>query len=105
KAYARGNLIAAVSAYPAGREPASNSEKLYLAALLLSVGQVEKAQALMAQASPPAGAGGVSPPVAVADAIRKVIGAVKSEAFEAKLLGGTSSEWLAQSYAWQARSE
>src|SRR5689334_350211 len=39
-AYQQGDLLAALSQYPAGRQPASDAEKIYLAGLLLSVGQV-----------------------------------------------------------------
>src|SRR5256714_9030777 len=39
-AYRSGDLLAALSSYPAARQPASDEERAYLAALLLSVGGV-----------------------------------------------------------------
>lgn len=46
-AYGEGALPRALAAYPASRAPASPEEAVYLAALLLSVGQVDEAQALL----------------------------------------------------------
>jgi Tfp pilus assembly protein PilF len=46
-AYRSGDLLRAVAAYPADRVPASDPEKIYLAALLLAVGQVTPAEALL----------------------------------------------------------
>lgn len=42
--YRSGNLLAALASYPAGRQPASDAERVYLAALLLAVGKVEGAE-------------------------------------------------------------
>jgi tetratricopeptide (TPR) repeat protein len=42
--YLRGNLPRALAAYPADRVPASPEERLYLAALLLAVGNVDEAR-------------------------------------------------------------
>lgn len=47
-AYRRGNLLRALELYPADREPASDPERVYLASLLLAVGQVAEAQTLAA---------------------------------------------------------
>jgi Flp pilus assembly protein TadD len=46
-AYRSGDLLQAVTAYPADRAPASDREKIYLAALLLAVGQVKETEALL----------------------------------------------------------
>src|SRR5260221_13252454 len=46
-AYRSGDLLRALSSYPAGRQPASDGEKVYLAALLLAVGPVEQTEALL----------------------------------------------------------
>ena len=45
-AYRRGNILRALELYPADREPASDPERIYLASLLLAVGQVDEAQTL-----------------------------------------------------------
>ena len=42
--YQSGDLLDALARYPQGRQPASDAEKLYLAGLLLSVGQVDRAE-------------------------------------------------------------
>ncbi len=46
-AYRTGNLLAAVSAYPATRTPSSDQEKVFASALLLSVGQAVQAGSLL----------------------------------------------------------
>src|SRR5581483_5329750 len=48
QAYRRGDLLAALRLYPPGRPPASDAERLYHAALLLSVGQVDQTEAELA---------------------------------------------------------
>ena len=45
-AYRRGNLLRALELYPEDRQPASDPERLYLASLLLAVGQVDEAEKL-----------------------------------------------------------
>jgi tetratricopeptide (TPR) repeat protein len=45
--YRDGDLLRALSAYPAGRVPASDAEKVYFAALLLAVGQVEQSESIL----------------------------------------------------------
>src|SRR5882672_9493503 len=48
EAYRVGDLLVALAKYPATRQPAaSDAEHIYYAALLLSVGQVEQAQAVL----------------------------------------------------------
>ena len=41
-AYQAGDLKAALASYPAGRVPATPAEKVYLAALLISIGEIEQ---------------------------------------------------------------
>src|SRR5687767_6565579 len=45
-AYRRGNLLKALELYPEKRQPTSETERAYLASLLLAVGQVEQAEGL-----------------------------------------------------------
>ena len=47
-AYRRGNLLRALELYPEDREPTSDPERVYLASLLLAVGQVDEAEPLAA---------------------------------------------------------
>ena len=64
-AYRSGDLITALDEYPEGRVLVSEREKIYLAALLLSVGKVDQAETLL-----PAS-------VDLAHALRELIAAVK----------------------------
>ena len=43
-AYRAGDLLAALAKYPAGRQPGSDDDRIYHAALLLSVGEVNQAE-------------------------------------------------------------
>ncbi|HTD85301.1 MAG TPA: FecR domain-containing protein, partial [Candidatus Binatia bacterium] len=47
-AYRRGNILRALELYPADRGPGSDPERVYLASLLLAVGQVDEAEKLAA---------------------------------------------------------
>ena len=46
-AYREGDLVAALERYPAGRDPQSSQERVYLAALWLAIGQVQESEALL----------------------------------------------------------
>jgi len=100
-AYASGDLLQALAGYPAGRQPGTDPERLYLTALLLSVGQIEEAEKLLS-AVPAAGK-----PGRLAASLRQVISAVKQETSPAPTAVGQAelaSEWLALSYMEQAQS-
>jgi Tfp pilus assembly protein PilF len=76
EAYRAGDLLTALGRYPAARQPGSDAERVYYAALLLSVGQVEPAEAALA-ALP---AGNDSARLArLAAALRQLIAAVKRQ--------------------------
>ena len=95
-AYRAGDLGEALDKYPADRQAASDAEKVYLAAVLLSVGQVERSEALgtsLGSQSQNSSTG------AAARALRKVVAAVKAQPFDKTLPGNLATEWLAQSYA------
>ena len=101
-AYRAGDLGDAMDKYPAGRNPASDAEKTYMAALFLSVGQVEKSGGLLRSLSPQAQNTSAG---AIAQALRKVVAAVKLQPFGGAPAGNLATEWLAQSYALQSRSD
>jgi len=101
--YRAGDLLAALAKYPAGRQPGPEGEKLYLAALLLAVGQVEQTEALLGAAA--SGATDDSPRARLAGALRKVITAVKLQTRPEGLSPALASEWLAESYYLQSRSK
>ena len=101
-AYRTGDLLRAVAYYPSTRVPASDPEKIYVAALLLAVGQVTETEALLNSVNE-------TRIVPLANALRRVIAAVKgriqppppaSGAPESRPGGAT--ELLAESYAQQS---
>src|SRR5262249_37110850 len=82
-----------LEAYPAGRTPQSDPERIYYAGLLLSVGQVDKADALITTARIP-----------LANALREVIAAVTKQPLPELPQPTLASEWLARSYYLQRTS-
>lgn len=101
-AYKEGDLVGALDKYPAGRQPASDAEKVYFAAILLSVGQAEQSQAILSSLAP---AAQNAKSAALAQAIHKVIAAVKLQSFPASGNMTLATEWLAESYSLQSRSD
>ncbi|MEY2411370.1 MAG: hypothetical protein QOF48_4040 [Verrucomicrobiota bacterium] len=93
-AYRSGDLLRALSLYPAGRQPAADSERIYRAALSLAVGDVLQTEAILS--SLPA----VTP---AARALRKLVSVVKAQATTNKT-PVSASEWLAESYLQQSGS-
>ena len=101
QAYRAGDLLAALAKYPSGRQPASDAERVYYAALLLSVGEVEKAEGALNSIS----AGDVSGrPQRLATALRQMIAAVKRQTISAPT-PQLATEFLADSYYEQSRAE
>lgn len=94
-AYLSGDLRGALEAYPAGRTPQSDTERIYYAGLLLSVGQVDKAESLLAT---------LTNRVPLANALREVISAVSGQRFSALPQPNLASGWLARSYYLQQTS-
>jgi Tfp pilus assembly protein PilF len=98
-AYAEGDLLAALQKYPEARQPQSDAEKIYYAALILSVGEVAHAQDLLG--SLPAGNATDHLP-RLAAALRQLIAAVKRQDFVAAVEPQTATELLAASYYQQS---
>jgi len=103
-AYRRGDLLGALAKHPAGRVATSAEEKVYQAAVLLAVGQVEQAETTLSEVrtARPEGRG---QPEQLADALRKVIAAVKFQTYPPTSPLALGSEWLAESYYQQSRSK
>ncbi len=97
-AYQRGDLIEALKKYPAGHQPESPADHLYLGALLLSVGLVDQTWSHLDAA---AAAGG--DPLALANALRQIIASVKFEAWSEQPTQRLATEFLAESYYHQSR--
>lgn len=106
-AYARGDLPAAAAFYSNGREPASAAERVYLAALLVSAGQVARAQALLETvAGVPASGTLPAPRLSVlAESVRRLIAAASDTPIEGPAQPGSSSSLLAESYLRQSRHD
>ncbi len=100
-AYRTGDLLAALAAYPAERQPASDEERVYLAALLLSAGGVAEAEEHLR--SLPADKGTANGQLAWA--LRRLIEAVKRPGAEGngqREGANSSTSWLAESYYLQS---
>ncbi|HYT59535.1 MAG TPA: TonB-dependent receptor, partial [Haliangiales bacterium] len=95
-AYRAGDLLQALAGYPDNRTPDSDPERVYHAALLLGVGQVEQTEAQLKdlQAASP-----------LAEALREMIAAVKFQPWNRAAPPGLATEWLAESYYLQSRSQ
>jgi Tfp pilus assembly protein PilF len=92
-AYRDGDLLQALKLYPRGRQPHGADEQAYLASLLLAVGQVSKAEALLSRSGPKA------------DALQRLIAAVKFQERKQHLPPRSAVDWLAESYYRQSRSD
>jgi tetratricopeptide (TPR) repeat protein len=93
-AYRSGELLRALSAYPEGRQPVSDGEKLYFAGLLLSVGRVDQSAAILNTTAAP-----------LASALRQLIAAVKNQPFTAPAAAQTATEGMAESYYRQSQHD
>jgi tetratricopeptide (TPR) repeat protein len=101
QAYCSGDLLVALAKYPAGRQPGSAAERAYYAGLLLSVGQVELAETVLASLS---GADASSRPQRIAAALRRLIAAVKRQPNPAEARLQLATEFLVNSYYEQSRA-
>ena len=103
--YAAGDLPGALETYPARRAPGSEAERVYLGALLLSVGQVEEAEPLLGLAAGVAGAGERSTTARLADALRQLIATVKQRPLGTNAAPEFATEWMAESYRLQSLAQ
>jgi Tfp pilus assembly protein PilF len=104
-AYRSGDLLDAIAKYPDGRTPQSDGQKIYLAALLLSVGQVNDAQALLSTTAADTGtaADAVGQRTArLANALRQLVATVKLLPAESLQGPQLATELLAESYYRQS---
>jgi Tfp pilus assembly protein PilF len=97
EAYRSGDLLQALAKYPASRTPASDSEKVYYAALLLAVGEVDQAEKLLNSYS------GETRPAALAAALHLMISSVKGEPLPTTNANTLATELMADSYAAQSQ--
>ena len=95
-AYRNGDLLQALASYPEDRQPDSDPERIYRAALLLAVGQVEQTEAQLKE---------LQAASALADALREMIAAVKFQPWNRAAPPSLATEWVAESYYLQSRSQ
>jgi len=95
-AYRAGDLLAALKEYPKGRSGGSSSEKVYRAGLFLVVGQVPKAEQLLAEI--PHNAPG-------RNALAVLIAAVTLKPHPDTSAPQTASDWIAESYYFQSKAD
>ncbi len=96
-----GDLLAALAKYPVTRQPGSDAEHVYYAALLLSVGQVEQAEKTLSSLS---ATGTSERPQRLSAALRQLIAAVKRRPNPSTSKPQLASEFLAGSYYEQSRA-
>jgi outer membrane receptor protein involved in Fe transport/Tfp pilus assembly protein PilF len=93
-AFRRGDLVRALTLYPDNRQPATDNEKIYRAALMLVVGEVDQAAAMLNT---------LTQPSEFSASLRKLIAAVRNEVFSEASALNTGTAWLAESYYQQSR--
>ena len=94
--YRVGDLKAALAAWPEGRAANSDAERLFRAALLLSVGEVPEALTFL---------GALDNRAPLADALHRLIAAVKNQKIDDSPAPATASQWLGESYYLQAQHQ
>jgi Flp pilus assembly protein TadD len=94
-AWHSGDLLKALSGYPEDRQPASDAERVYRAALLLVAGETAQAEALLPST------GAAAP---LADALKQLIVAVQFRTYDRAAPPVLATEWLAESYYQQSRA-
>jgi Flp pilus assembly protein TadD len=99
--YRSGDLLAALASYPASKASDSDAVRVYHAALLLSVGQVEQADSILSTLSAVDGSGRLQ---RLAHALRRLIAVVKRQSDTSELNPQLSTELLADSYFEQSRA-
>jgi outer membrane receptor protein involved in Fe transport/thioredoxin-like negative regulator of GroEL len=103
RAYRDGDLASALAQYPAGRDPQSPPEKVYLAALWLAIGQVQESEALLKSLSPRAQPSNAAERASAA--LQLLIAAVRLQPRPPPSPPSLATEWLAESYYFQSRSD
>ncbi len=94
-AYRAGDLLQALILYPETRQPSSDAERVYRAALLLAVGKVSEAETALGSVQVAAHGG---------DALRKLIATVTGRELKTTRAPSTTTDWMAESYFQQAQS-
>jgi Flp pilus assembly protein TadD len=96
KAYRAGDLLAALAAFPESRQPATDSERLLQASLLLAAGQVAQAESRLQELPAQSDVGA---------ALREIVATVKGQTPGTLATPTTASGWMARSYTRQSQSK
>jgi len=96
ESYRKGDLLRALRDYPTGRQPVSDAERVYQAAVLLAAGRVDEAEPNLNQTKSDNGP---------ARALRELIAVVKGRVPSDLPAPATTSEKMARSYTLQSRSQ
>ena len=99
RAYRLGDLLGALRSYPTARQPGSDAERVYYAALQLAVGRVSQTQTILALLPV---AGPDNRIQRLANALRQLIAAVKREPNPSSHVPELSTELIAASYYEQS---
>jgi tetratricopeptide (TPR) repeat protein len=97
-AYRAGDLLQALAKYPSGRPSGSDAQRVYHAALLLSVGQVQQTETILSTLNPEHSTS------RLANGLRQLIAAVKRQRSPSTINYQLSTELLAASYYEQSRA-
>ena len=94
-AWRSGDLLKALQSYPENRQPVTERERVYRAALLLVVGETARAESLLP---------GADTASSFSNALRELIAAVQFESYNRVAPPVLATEWLAESYYRQSRA-
>jgi tetratricopeptide (TPR) repeat protein len=100
-AYRAGDLNDALAKYPAGRVPGSDAERVYYAALLLSIGHIKESEKILDAINANEASGKY---LLLSGALRQLIAAVQHEPGRSTLKPQLSTELLAASYYEQSQT-
>lgn len=101
--YREGDLLLALAACPAAKQPISDSETIYRSALLLAVGKAEESGSLLDRFDNDSQTqNDIGRHQRLARAIRLLIASVKIQPCESNNLPELATEWLAESYHRQS---
>jgi len=101
--YREGNLLLALATCPSAIQPISDSETIYRSALMLAVGKVDEAQALLVRFDNRSHMqNDTGQNQRLAGAIRVLIASVKMQTSQSRNMSEFATEWLAESYHRQS---
>jgi Tfp pilus assembly protein PilF len=101
RAYREGDLLGALANFPTALQNGSDNERIYYAALLLSVGQVDQVETILSSLTSTTGEGNAE---RIVLALRELISAVKRQSDPSIPAPSVATELLAKSYYEQSHA-